>query len=320
VLGKGATWRWERSDPAPDRRQWTVHVKASGALSKEKPACDFVLKDGALSFQWRPASQPAQLPLAWCLLKVSAGGEQETCQLSQPAECPLASVKLGERAPLLIKLPGGAAGQATPCQLEVLPQGFTTVQVVGSAALKPGEKALLKVTGTATGKHPVELELELEYKLSGGEALVTVQALASTPDTSPKGNNARPRELILLANYERQKKNLLGASRNKETDLKNLARDIGVLEKEQSLLSTPGRPQTPQSVQRLALVRAQLAQVEQLRDEADELFQKFSAGHSWYSDMLNLASEIQGKAKLGFRVFRPLGADVVEIARPSQGP
>jgi hypothetical protein len=320
VLGKGATWRWDRLDPAPDRRQWTVYVKAGGALSKEKPIADFVLKEGALSFQWRAGGQPAHPPLGWCLLRVSANGEQETCQLSPPADCPPANVTIGQRAPLLIKLPPGATGQTSPCQLEVLPQDFTTVQAVGSATLKPGEKAVLKVTGTATGKHPVELELELEYKLAIGEVLITVQAFASTPDTAPKGNNARPRELILVSNYERQKKTLQGSSKNKESDVKGFARDIAALEKEQSLLSAPGRPPTQQSVQRLALVRAQLAQSEQLQDEADELFQKFSAGHSWYSDMLTLIYEVQGKAKLGFRVFRPVGADLVEIARPPQGP
>jgi len=322
ILPKGSVARLEVADPAADVRQWTLLVKAPGALSKEKPLADFRLKAGGLSFQWRlPGSTPPPPPLGYCLLKITGGGDQKICQLIAPADCPPAAVKIGERAPLSIKLPAGACGSATPCQLEVLPQDFPTVQFSGNAALKPGDKTVLKVSGAASGKHPVELELEVEYKLAGPtEAAVSIAAFASTPDTAGKGNNARLREPISLANYERQRKSLLGASKNKESAVKQLAKQIAELERQQTTLTAPGRPQTQLSVQQLAQVRSQLAQAQQERDEADELAQKFAAGHAWYSDMTTLIADLQSKARLGLRVFRPLGGEVVEIARPKAGP
>ncbi len=321
VQPKGAVARLETSDPAADERQWTVQIKAPGALTKEKPVADFRLRGETLSFQWRPPGSSPHPPLGLCLLKVSAGGEQEVCQLSAPSECPLAAVKIGERAPLSIKLPAGACGLTTPCQVEVLPQDFPTVQVVGSATLKPGEKTVLKVTGAATGKHSVELELELEYKLNGGkEALIEIAAYAATPDTSGKGNNSRPRELIVVASYDRLKKSLENNGKSTDSKLKMLKRAIMDLEKTETLWSAPGRPQTPQSVKQLAALRFELARVQQEHDELDELFQKFSAGQAWYTDMVALIGELQTRSKLGFRFFRPLAAEIVEIAGPSQGP
>jgi hypothetical protein len=321
VLPKGATARLETNDPAAGERLWTVHVKAPGALTKEKPVADFRLKGDTLSFQWRPAGSSPHPPLGLCLLKVSAAGEQEICQLTAPSECPLAAVKIGERAPLSIKLPAGACGVTTPCQVEVLPQDFPTVQVVGSATLKPGDKTVLKVTGSASGKHPVELELELEYKLNAGkEALVEVAAFAATPDTATKGDNSKDRDLIVVANYDRLKKSLETSCKSTETKLKSYKKTIADYEKSESLMSAPGRPQTQQTVKQLTLLRLELARVQQEHDDLEELFDKFSDGQAWYNDMAELIEELQSKAKLGFRFFRPLGPEVVEIAGPPQGP
>jgi len=321
VQPKGAMARLETTDPAADERLWTVQVKAPGALTKEKPVADFRLKGDTLSFQWRPAGSSPHPPLGLCLLKVSAGGEQEICQLSPPAECPLAGVKIGERAPLSIKLPAGACGATTPCQVEILPQDFPTVQVVGSATLKPGDKTVLKVTGSATGKHPVELELELEYKLNGGkEALVEVAAFASMPDTAAKGDNSKQRELIVVANYDRLKKSLENNCKSAETKLKSAKKTIAEYEKTEALWSAPGRPQTQQSIKQLTALRLELARVQQEHDDLEELYEKFSDGRAWYADMAALIGELQTKAKLGFRFFRPLGPEVVEIARPPVGP
>ena len=191
------------------------------------------------------------------------------------------------------------------------------MQQTGGTALKPGDKALLKVSGTASGKHAVELELELEYKVvSPSEALIAVLAYATLPDTAPKGNNSK-RDVIALPQLERQRDSLARASKSKETQARSFAKQIADLQQQETLLTNPNRPQNPQQ---LANVRVELLRVQQEHADAEEMQNKFSAGHSWYADMATLVGDLQARSKLGFRVFRPLGGDVVEIARPPAGP
>ena len=108
LLPMGQGLKLDRTD-TEDKRTWTVSLKGNGALNKDRVIADFTFSDKTLAFQWRTGVAASAFPLHYCLLRVAAGGETETCRMAKPVPVPPAKVTPGETASIEMTLPLGIA-------------------------------------------------------------------------------------------------------------------------------------------------------------------------------------------------------------------
>jgi hypothetical protein len=303
LLPGGASGTLACSDPTPDERIWTVTLKPSGNLTKERPVADFGLKDKQLTFRWRAG---ASIPLEYCLLRIDAPGEQELCHLSRPLEAPAAAFKVQTDYQVTFKLPAGAANLAG-CKLELLPQNFPPHMIEGDSVLESGKKATLQVTGTASGTIEPTVDLEVAFTLSGGEATIKVASLAEHPPIGPK-DAVGDRKGVSAKQLTVTKERL-------DRDVNKFAARVRNAEKlvNEYTLAEMRFMQGFQQ-QQLILVRMKLAQAETELEVAKALHDRQSTALTWHDDMLALVQLLESQAALGFRLVRPIGQDQVEIA------
>ncbi|HUG92798.1 MAG TPA: hypothetical protein VML55_18295 [Planctomycetaceae bacterium] len=109
VLGRDRHFRVEREDEGGARR-WNVKTYTPGDLNPLQLVARFSLKEQVLTFQWdsfvytRPKSSAEML--RYCLLTISAAGEQQTCALAAPTEVGVVRFDLNNRRQVIpIQLP-----------------------------------------------------------------------------------------------------------------------------------------------------------------------------------------------------------------------
>ena len=301
----GATGTLNPSDPSPEQRIWTVTLKPTGNLTKERPVADFTLQDKQLSFRWRPGS--TAVPLEYCLLRIDAPGEQELCQLSQPLEAPAAALKVQSDLKISFKLPAGAAHLAD-CKLELLPQNFPPHMLDGDSVLESGKKATFQVSGTASGSIEPAVDLEVEFSLAGGEATIQIASLADHPPIGAK-DAAGDRKGLSAKQLKATKERL-------DRDVIKLAMRMRAAEKQvDDLNALKMRLMQGFQQQQLLVVRMRLAQAENELAAAKNLHDRQAAALAWHDDMLALIQQLETQSTLGYRLLRPIGQDNVEIVR-----
>lgn len=311
ALAQGTIGRLEQADPDSNTRVWTVMIKPSGGLSKDRPVADFTLAGGELTFQWRPGN-PSYPPLGCCLLKVRAAGEEETVQLSRPVQAPPNGLKLGGRIPFSIRLPPGASGPDSPCQIEILPQRFLAVEAKGKSIIEPGETVTLVVTGKSTGPNPVELELDIQCKLVDNELQLAATSFTTPPEGVVRKAGSRQafkRSFLDAHALQIKAKNAVARARSLKKKLDELKGREDVLSKSASGTSGTRNPQ-------LAEIQAGIRELEPQHDAAENEFNDLDAAAKWCIDMGKLVADLEANATLAFHVFRPVGRDILEIALP----
>jgi hypothetical protein len=223
----------------------------------------------------------------------------------------------------------GASGHSTPCQIEVRAIDFPAVQIDGNAILQPKKETILKVAGTPNGKHAVELEIELrlqEATFAGNEtqpakARIAIAAFTKQPDLGLRdaGLADLPEKRIELRRMD-----LEGPARKLDTRLNVLEKavrearaTVETLKRKELILTNPMRPQNPRELNAF-LADARYAQ--ELLEQAEENHTRAVNARRWIEDMLTLIRDLENKARLEFRVFRPLGNEVIEVHRASATP
>lgn len=312
LLPMGQAIKLDRADAA-DKRTWTVSLKGNGSLNKDRAVADFTLSGKTLAFQWRPGAAAGSLPLNYCLLEIDAGGEKELCRLAKPIPLKPLKITPGETASIEFNLPVGIALKGQVLRLEVTPIDFPSVQFQANQGLPPGKNTTMTVTGSASGTLPPDLEVDVKFECTGGKAIIK---LASTAPWPPDAKGKSTKGKVSAALLDSKKKEVAKKVTSLQKKKTLLEGDMDSLLKEQKLLAA-FMPRTFDERNQLAFKQTQLTQdivnVQTLLDTATAQHDAAAASVNWCDDMLALLKELDAKSRLGIRIYREVGKEVVEI-------
>ncbi len=312
LLPMGQAVKLDRADSA-DKRIWTLSLQGTGALNKGRALADFTLSGKILAFQWRPGAAAGSFPLHYCLLRIDAGGEKELCRMAKPVPLPPLKITPGETASIELTLPLGIAQKSQLLRLEIIPIDFPSVNFPANQALKAGDGTTMTVTGSASGTVAPDLEIDVKFECAGAKAILKLSSAASwPPDAKGKSTKGKISAAMLETKKKEAGKKLTVLQKKKTL----LEANKAALEKEETLLGNY-MPRTfderNQLAQKQALLTQELVNAQTQLDNCIALHDAATATENWCGDMLALCKDLESRSRLGIRIYREVGQEVIEI-------
>lgn len=311
LLPMGQGIKLDRVD-SPDKRTWTLSLKGNGALNKDRAIAEFTLAGKVLAFKWRPGAASSPLPLHYCLLQITAGGEKEICRLAKPIPLPPLKITQGETTSIEMTLPAGIGQKIQILRLEITPIDFPSVDYEANKGLKAGEGMSLKITGTASGTISPDLDLDVKFEGTGGKTTVKMSSSAAWPDAKGKNAKGKVTAALLEAKKKEASRKVTVLQKKKsilETDKAKLEKDEMILANYMPLTIFERNEQ----VQKQTLLAQDLANVQIALDTATTQHDTATASVQWCDDMLALLKDLDARSRLGIRIYREVGKEVIEI-------